>query len=78
MLALPAMLFGITKLGSGGSKRCMSLAVTVTTTRQRASQVGPHGGSPQALLTTPHTVAVALRVTVIGSQLMRCVAIVCA
>lgn len=78
MLALPTMLLGIAKLGNGGSSNCMLVAVTVTTIWQRASQVGVHGGAPQTLSTTLHTVARALRVTVAGSQAMLCVAIVSA
>jgi len=31
MLALPTTLFGIAKLGIGGSSNCMLVAVTVTT-----------------------------------------------
>ena len=78
MLAWPTMVLGIAKLGNGGSSPWRLLAVTVTTIWQRVSQVVPQAGAVQLLLTTPHTVAVALRATTAGIQLLLAIAVVCA
>lgn len=76
MLALPTIWSGMAKLGKGGSRSFRLVAVTVTTIWQRVSQVAPQVGAAQLLVTTPHTVALTLRVTVVGIQLLLVVAVV--
>ena len=76
MLAWPTMVLGIAKLGNGSSSPWRLLAVTVTTIWQRVSHVAPQVGAVQLLLTTPHTVALTLRVTTGGIQLLLAVAVV--